>query len=424
MQKQRIPSPYFEKIVSAFKMGNTQLLRSLVKEGGDLNELDEYGVQSAFFTAVEDLSGAELGGSHSLPVLTTIREAFNLGCNPYPIHFILKHFDEEGRLGIFSGPVLEHDLELMALLLSCGVDPNWSVFRLRELQEPKIYSLSSEAETRYTDFEYGLNEPLPDPWTESDKASRLSWLDYLDRMAIRHGVRRPDILYLLNDFGARSLEGIQQAETSYDGYKPLRTDYGMFIAVASCIGRNDIDALKKLIRVGGDLNAVGNYDPAGFTLYECTPVSVAIHWLCQPLNRYFCNRLEIVSKVFSLGVDPNLPELMDNNLGLIWPITWHQDAEMMALLLSLGADPNLPIGFEGESIFDAAVGNYFVKKCPNIQSQSLLNGITSAREIYAHCERVAIECEAEPPRILKVLLDHGAMTGEEIDQKRASGCKA
>ena len=38
----------------------------------------------------------------------------------------------------------------------------------------------------------------------ADKASEDAWLLYLDRCAIKHGARRPDYLFLLREFGART----------------------------------------------------------------------------------------------------------------------------------------------------------------------------------------------------------------------------
>lgn len=249
MESVRTTSPYFGQLVTAIKCGNCATLRGLVEAGADINELDEYGNDSVLFAAVDELSGNAPQLNHPVTVLDAVRLALALGADPYPTHFSLQQFNDEGQLGILSGPILENDLELAAVLLQSGVDPNWVTLRQRELHAGQIYNLFSEAEQRYTDFHYGYNGPLPDPCVEADVASSAAWLDYLDRMAIRHGVQRPDVLCLLHDFGARSREEIERIAPCPDHYRQQPVEFGLPLAIANCLSRKDFAALEILTRV-------------------------------------------------------------------------------------------------------------------------------------------------------------------------------
>nr|WP_298168369.1 hypothetical protein [uncultured Pseudomonas sp.] len=59
--------------------------------------------------------------------------------------------------------------------------------------------------TWYEPFHEGGSLLPPDTPTAADEANEDAWLLYLDRCAVKHGMRRPDYLLLLREFGARTM---------------------------------------------------------------------------------------------------------------------------------------------------------------------------------------------------------------------------
>lgn len=75
---------------------------------------------------------------------------------------------------------------------------------------------SGESFYDYAEFEYrfqvyDLKEPeLP---TEDDRKDEDSWLQYLDRMAVKYNKQRPDHIFLLRSFGAKTFMELQSHKT-------------------------------------------------------------------------------------------------------------------------------------------------------------------------------------------------------------------
>ena len=102
-------------------------------------------------------------------------------------------FRSVGDGGPLFSAVINQDTEVLRLLLDHGADPN------RE---------NDGCETLYdwAKFDYWYEvydcEAFPEQPTDEDKVSEDAWLRFLDRIAVKHGLMRPDYLILLRERGA------------------------------------------------------------------------------------------------------------------------------------------------------------------------------------------------------------------------------
>lgn len=177
-------------------------VRALAAAGADLNVLDEHGdsllAEVVFSFCFEP---------HPPFRQDMLRLLVQLGADPNLV-------SAEG-LGPLTNAMLAMDTELIALLLALGADPN-------------IYKGFSDCESFYdwAEFDYRFNvyfkpDPLcgelgpPGEPTENDRASADAWLRYLDRCAVKQGLRRPDHLFWLRKYGAKTME-----ELADTGNKP------------------------------------------------------------------------------------------------------------------------------------------------------------------------------------------------------------
>ena len=103
--------------------------------------------------------------------------------------------NDEGTGPLFSA-VVAWDILVLKVLLDAGADPN------HENAVPE--TLYDFAEFDYRFEVYDLH--MPEEPTEADKASEDTWLDFLDRLAVKYGKPRPDILRLLRQRGAQTSE--------------------------------------------------------------------------------------------------------------------------------------------------------------------------------------------------------------------------
>ena len=109
---------------------------------------------------------------------------------------------DDEKLGPLFGAILQKDYRVLELLLKHGADPNAELIRA---DYPE--SLYDWANTDYWIDIYDCRYP-EDP-TDEDKASEESWLEYLDRLAIKYEKRRPDYLQLLRRYGAKTFKEMQ-----------------------------------------------------------------------------------------------------------------------------------------------------------------------------------------------------------------------
>ena len=98
------------------------------------------------------------------------------------------------------------DSELLEILLGAGADPN----RPCGFDDAETFYDWAEFDYRYNVWMGDNSEvgsiSLSDEPTDADRVSQESWLDYLDRVAVKYGVRRPDHLILLRRYGAKAAQ--------------------------------------------------------------------------------------------------------------------------------------------------------------------------------------------------------------------------
>jgi hypothetical protein len=108
-------------------------------------------------------------------------------------------------------PMLRMDTEMLRILLEAGADPNKTEgFDGDELlYDWAVRDYCLEA----------LPNPLPEEPTEDDKKDEDSWLAFFDRIAAKYNYRRPDHLFLLRQYGAKSITEMKDAAEGDDPSK-------------------------------------------------------------------------------------------------------------------------------------------------------------------------------------------------------------
>ena len=109
-----------------------------------------------------------------------------------------KLLDEEKSGPLFAA-VLRTDYRLLEMLLKYGADPNAEMLRV---DDPE--SFYDWAETDY--WIYVCEGRYSEDPTDEDNATKESWLEYLDRLAIKYEKLRPDYLKLLRRYELRHSE--------------------------------------------------------------------------------------------------------------------------------------------------------------------------------------------------------------------------
>lgn len=176
-----------QALIDAATACDFECLRAMVASGADVNAFDADGVS---------VLTASVGDPHITEPsirLTIARELLSLGADPCLLG--------DSRKGPLTEAMLCMDTDLLRLLLDAGAKPNdeagcvegetlldWALMDY----EHDVWFMSAE----------GL-EGAPDSPSETDRASADAWLMFLDRMAVKHGKRRPDHLFLLRERGAQ-----------------------------------------------------------------------------------------------------------------------------------------------------------------------------------------------------------------------------
>ena len=184
-----------QAVYEAAIRGDFHQVNALVAAGPNLNALNSTGdtlLHDIVFRLAEDQS--QLCGD-------ALRLLLQLGADPNIL-------DDDG-FSALAAAMLYMDSELLGILLSAGADPN----RPKGLCESDSFYDWAEYDYCYNvwmrdNAEFELMNP-PEESTEADRISEDSWLDYLDRMAVQYGVRRPDHLFLLRRYGAKSAQEIK-----------------------------------------------------------------------------------------------------------------------------------------------------------------------------------------------------------------------
>lgn len=184
-----------QAVYEAAIRGDFHQVNALVAAGANLNVLNSYGgtlLEEVVYWMDEDKR--QLCGE-------MLRLLLQLGADPNIL-------GDEGS-SVLTAAMLHMDTELLGILLSAGADPN----RPSGLCESNSFYDWAEYDYGYNvwmrdNAEFELMSP-PEKPTDADQLSEDSYLDYLDRMAVKYGVRRPDHLYLLRKYGAKAAHEIK-----------------------------------------------------------------------------------------------------------------------------------------------------------------------------------------------------------------------
>jgi len=183
--------------------GDTAAMRLQVAGGLDVNGYDQLGdtILQHVITALEPCP--------ALRRHQAISELLQLGADPGAV-------GRDGASPLFQA-AMNMDSGLLRILLDAGADPN---AMLRILAGAGRGSPAAGADRRceqslydWAKFAYCYEVwrgGLPGQVGQSDSQSEEDWLEYVDRLALRHGKRRPDHLRLLRERGALRLAELRQ----------------------------------------------------------------------------------------------------------------------------------------------------------------------------------------------------------------------
>ncbi len=186
-----------QELLEAAAAGNFEQVQQLVQAGADLNVLVDRETL---------LDHAVSAFTMSVPTppfaADMLRLLLQLGADPnFP--------DDEGMTALHT-TMLAQSVELMRILLEGGATPNGMPgFN----SDQTLYDWAEEDyrySTWYEPFHTGGSLYPPDKPTLDDEADGDAWLLYLDRCAVKHGARRPDYLFLLREFGARTAAELER----------------------------------------------------------------------------------------------------------------------------------------------------------------------------------------------------------------------
>lgn len=174
---------YSELRETALRM-DFQRLDVLLTQGYTLNCLSEH--DETLLTDVLDDALFDKNPN----VCTIAQELLKRGADP--------NFRNSEQISALHIVMLNMATNLLQCLLEAGANPN------DELGFDESESFYDYAEFDYRFQVYDLH--LPEEPTQADTLNPDTWLQFLDRLAIQYQRRRPDHLYLLRQFGAKTME--------------------------------------------------------------------------------------------------------------------------------------------------------------------------------------------------------------------------
>jgi hypothetical protein len=175
------------RLISAATAGDFERLRALVAGGADVNACDQFG-DSVLTVSIGDPDNEDM----SLR-LAIANELLQLGADPCQTGE-----DGDGPLCVAA---VRMDIDVLRLLIDAGArpneesgwDPNMTLYDLAlDSYFVRIWLMESDKP--------GIPE-VPD---EQDLGSEDTWLNFLDRMAVKYGKPRPSHLFFLRERGART----------------------------------------------------------------------------------------------------------------------------------------------------------------------------------------------------------------------------
>jgi ankyrin repeat protein len=173
---------YFKQLMNAASVCDLNSIREIVEQGFDLSTV----VDGEFILdqVIGDLGVAM--GQIEPPLYDVVKLLLVLGANP-------NQQDEEGS-GALTEAMIAMDTEMLRVLLDAGARPNdFSGFGSSE-------TLYDWADTDYQFHIWDINK-FPETHEYINEEEWLKWLDY---MAVKYNKRRPDHLFLLREYGART----------------------------------------------------------------------------------------------------------------------------------------------------------------------------------------------------------------------------
>ncbi len=186
----------FDKLVNAALHGDLETIRTMVAEGFDLSTTNESGesllteVITNIANVYDDTPQKNNYDELSPKRCEIVKLLLDLGADP-------NQLDEDGY-GVLTHPALTMDTKLIKVLLEAGAKPN--IFTAYGENQ----SLYDWAEMDYALHIWDINEFPEEPSTELIADTEDDWLLWLDKMAIKYNKRRPDHLFLLREYGART----------------------------------------------------------------------------------------------------------------------------------------------------------------------------------------------------------------------------
>ncbi len=174
-----------KKLVDATHDGDLKTIREIVASGLDLSTLDSCG-ESILSAAIFELSFVGEEEPYRYEVIKLLLE---LGANPNQLN------DEKS--GSLTDAMLMRDTEMIRILLEAGAKPN----EFGGFSESESFYDYAEFDYRFCIWDLHLPEKKPENISDDENA----WLLWLDEMAVKYQRRRPDYLFLLREYGAKTL---------------------------------------------------------------------------------------------------------------------------------------------------------------------------------------------------------------------------
>jgi len=179
----------FKKLVQAANNNDLTTIKELLDAGFDQESIDEYGepiLSDIVFNLLEELK------PHRYDI---VKSLIDLGFNP-------NHLDSDGS-GPLTQAMLSMDADMLVVLLDAGAKPNeMAGFKEGE----KIYDWA------VFDYVYQIwgGNKFPEQPNEKALFNEDLWLQWIDETAVKHQRRRPDYLFALRKYGAKTGDELKQ----------------------------------------------------------------------------------------------------------------------------------------------------------------------------------------------------------------------